>query len=197
MNASLRPKVGDGLVMSVAHRLTERDRSILTMLYRHRVLTTDRLAEMYFSNVNTAQDRLTTLYKLRLLDRFQPLDHRYASLPYHYVLDQLGAMVIAAEHGEDPDKSRWRSDKALAIGKSQRLRHLSRSARSSQRSWQSPGEAKTATSRPGGPNATAPPISSGSLNRTASGCGRRPATRSSSAWSWSTTARPRRSIAWR
>ena len=110
--------------MSVAHRLTERDRSILTMLYRHRMFTTDQLAEMYFGNLNTAQHRLTTLYKLRLLDRFQPLDHRYARLPYHYVLDELGAMVVAAERGEDPDKSRWRADKALAIGKSQRLRHL-------------------------------------------------------------------------
>lgn len=33
-------------------------------------------------------------------------------------------MVVAAERGEDPDTSRWRADKALAIGKSQRLRHL-------------------------------------------------------------------------
>lgn len=124
MKSSLRPKVGDGLVMEVAHRLTERDRSVLTMLYRHRVLTTDQLAEMYFDNTNTAQHRLTTLYRLRLVDRFQPLDHRYASLPYHYMLDQLGAMVIAAERGDDPDKSRWSANKALAIGKSQRLRHL-------------------------------------------------------------------------
>jgi len=122
--SSLRPRAADGLVMAVAHRLTERDRSILTMLYRHRVFTTDQLAEMYFDNLNTAQHRLTTLYKLRLVDRFQPLDHRYASLPYHYVLGELGAMVVAAERGEDPDTSRWRADKALAIGKSQRLRHL-------------------------------------------------------------------------
>ena len=123
MKAASRPKVGDGLVMEVAHRLTDRDRSILTMLYRHRVFTTDQLAEMYFDNLNTAQHRLTTLYKLRLVDRFQPLDHRFASLPHHYVLDALGAMVVAAERGEDPDKSTWRADKALAIGRSQHLRH--------------------------------------------------------------------------
>jgi hypothetical protein len=124
MTGLSRPKVGDGIVMSLAHRLTERDRQILTMLHRHRVFTTDQLAEMYFDHTNTAQHRLTTLYKLRLLDRFQPLDHRYASLPYHYVLDELGAMIVAAERGEDTDKSRWRADKALAIGKSQRLAHL-------------------------------------------------------------------------
>ena len=40
------------------------------------------------------------------------------------MLDELGAMVVAADRGEDPDRSRWRADKALAIGKSQRLRHL-------------------------------------------------------------------------
>ncbi len=33
-------------------------------------------------------------------------------------------MIVAAERGEDPDKSRWRANKALAIGKSQRLAHL-------------------------------------------------------------------------
>jgi hypothetical protein len=110
--------------MAVAHRLTERDRSILTMIYRHRVFTTDQLAEMYFDNINTAQHRLTTLYQLRLVDRFQPIDRRYVSGPYHYVLDQLGAMVVAAEQDKDPDKTHWQSEKALAIGRSQRLAHL-------------------------------------------------------------------------
>ncbi len=119
--SSLRPRAADGLVMTVAHRLTQRDRSILTMLFRHRVFTTDQLAEMYFDNLNTAQHRLTTLYKLRLVDRFQPLDHRYASLPYHYVLGDLGAMVVAAERGEGPDRSRWRADKALATVNCHRL----------------------------------------------------------------------------
>jgi hypothetical protein len=110
--------------MEVAHRLTERDRSILEMLARHRVFTTDQLAQMYFDHVNTAQHRLTVLYQLRLVDRFQPLDHRYANLPYHYVLDQLGATVVAATRDQDPDQLHWRTDKALAIAKSQRLRHM-------------------------------------------------------------------------
>jgi hypothetical protein len=92
------------MVMAVAHRLTERDRSILTMIYRHRVFTTDQLAEMYFDNINTAQHRLTTLYQLRLVERFQPIDRRYVSQPYHYVLDQLGAMVMAAEQDKTPTR---------------------------------------------------------------------------------------------
>ena len=66
-----------------------------------------------------------SLYQLRLVDRFQPLDHRFVShLPYHYVLDQLGAMVLAAERDLDPEQLHWRADKSLAIAKSQRLRHL-------------------------------------------------------------------------
>ena len=124
MKTDIRPKVDDRLVMAVAHRLTERDRSILTMLFRHRVFTTDQLAEMYFDNLNTAQHRLITLYQLRLVDRFQPIDRRFVSQPYHYVLDQLGAMVMAAAHDEDPAKLHWQQDKALAIGRSQRLAHL-------------------------------------------------------------------------
>jgi hypothetical protein len=56
-----RPKADGRMVMAVSHRLTERDRSIITMLYRHRVFTTDQLAEMFFDNINTAQHRLTTL----------------------------------------------------------------------------------------------------------------------------------------
>lgn len=110
--------------MALAHRLTERDRSILTMLWRHRVFTTDQLAEMYFDNINTAQHRLSVLYQLRLVERFQPLDHQYRSQPYHYVLDQLGAMVVAAQQDRDPDEIRWTPEKALAIGRSQRLAHL-------------------------------------------------------------------------
>ena len=58
------------------------------------------------------------------MNRSQPLDRRYASLPYHYVLDEFGAMVVAAERGEDPDKSRRRAEVALVIGKFQHLRDL-------------------------------------------------------------------------
>jgi predicted transcriptional regulator len=124
MTTASRPKVDGKMVMAVAHRLTERDRAILTMIYRHRVFTTDQLAEMYFDNINTAQHRLTTLYQLRLVDRFQPIDRRYVSQPYHYVLDHLGAMVGAAEQDRDPDQTHWQQEKALAIGRSQRLGHL-------------------------------------------------------------------------
>ena len=74
---------------------------------------------MFFDNINTAQHRLATLYQLRLVERFQPKDRRYVSQPYHYVLDQLGAMVVAAEADKDPDQTHWQHEKALAIGRGQ------------------------------------------------------------------------------
>jgi hypothetical protein len=124
MTTAFRPKVDDRLVMAAARRLTDRDRLILKMIYRHRVLTTDQLCEMYFDNINTAQHRLTTLHGLRLVERFQPIDRRFATQPYHYVLGQLGAMVVVAEQDRDPDDTHWQLEKSLAIGHSQRLAHL-------------------------------------------------------------------------
>jgi hypothetical protein len=46
------------------------------------------------------------------------------SQPYQYVLDQLGAVVVAAEQDKEPDQTHWQYEKALAIGRSQRLAHL-------------------------------------------------------------------------
>ncbi len=47
---------------------------------------------------------MTTLYRLRLVDRFQPLDHRYASLPYH----------AESRRRDDCDLARWWSDRHRA-----------------------------------------------------------------------------------
>lgn len=80
---------------------------------------------MFFGDRNTAQHRMTRLYELRLVERFRPLrDGRDAE--YHYVLDALGAYVVAAMANPDPDaalKVRWRTDQALSIATSQRLAH--------------------------------------------------------------------------
>jgi hypothetical protein len=116
--------VNDALVMRVARRLTERDRAVLRLLYDHRVLTTDQLASVFFDSVNTAQHRLTVLHGLRLVDRFRRLRANHASAPHHYVLDTVGAMVVAAERDEDVSAFRWKPERGLALGQSQRLGHL-------------------------------------------------------------------------
>lgn len=127
VNSPGRPKVTDELMLHAARRLTERDRAVLRVLAHHRVLTTDQLRQLFFHALNTAQHRLTALYRLRLIDRFQPLSTagRFHTVgPYHYVLDRLGAWVLAAEAGRDPHETRWRTDKALAVAASQRLAHI-------------------------------------------------------------------------
>jgi hypothetical protein len=80
---------------------------------------------MFFADRNTAQHRMTRLHELRLVERFRPL-RTGRDGEYHYVLDVLGAYVVAAMANDDPDrdiKMRWRTDWALSIATSQRLAH--------------------------------------------------------------------------
>jgi hypothetical protein len=122
----VRPaRITDGLLQDVACSVTDRDREILRLIRWHRVLTTNQVATMFFSDRNTAQHRLTRLYELRLVERFRPFRSGREG-EYHYVLDQLGTYIVAAMRRDDPDaevKVRWRTDQALAIAQSQRLAH--------------------------------------------------------------------------
>jgi len=112
-------------MFDVASSLTDRDRHILRLIRWHRVLTTSQVQMMFFSDRNTAQHRMTRLYQLRLVERFRP-PHAGREAEYHYVLDRLGAFVVAVMALPDLDrevKLRWRTDQALAIATSQRLAH--------------------------------------------------------------------------
>ena len=80
---------------------------------------------MFFSDRNSAQHRMTRLHELRLVERFRSLRAGREG-EYHYVLDVLGAYVVAAMANKDPDrevKMRWRTDWAMSIATSQRLAH--------------------------------------------------------------------------
>jgi len=112
-------------MFDVASSLTDRDRHILRLIRWHRVLTTSQVQMMFFSDRNTAQHRMTRLYQLRLVERFRP-PHAGREAEYHYVLDRLGAFVVAVMALPDLDqevKVRWRTDQALSIATSQRLAH--------------------------------------------------------------------------
>jgi hypothetical protein len=90
----------------------------------HRVLTTDQLCALGFTNITTARHRLAVLVRIGLLRRFRP--HPPAgSAPWHYVLGPVGAALLGAE---DRDQNRWapqaRADRQLGLERSPRLGHM-------------------------------------------------------------------------
>jgi hypothetical protein len=108
----------------VSAHLTDRDRELTRLVARHRVLTTDQLAALRFSNLTTARHRLAMLVRLGVLRRFRP--HRETgSAPWHYVLGPVGAALLGQE---DRDERKWvpqvRADRQLALERSQRLGHM-------------------------------------------------------------------------
>jgi len=117
-----RLRLSDDLVTAAAHHLTDRDRLICCLLAEHRVLTTGQIATVTFDSPISARHRLATLYRLRVLDRFRPF-RRAGTAPNHWVLDAIGAMVVAAERGVETDELHWRRDRALGLAGSSQLAH--------------------------------------------------------------------------
>jgi hypothetical protein len=108
---------------ALASRITERDRLICHSLYEHPVLTTEQLAELHFNSIERARKRLTQLHQLQLLDRFRPLRSQGSS-PYHYLLAQLGAHVVAADRRIEPAQLGFSHAAAVRLASSQQLTHL-------------------------------------------------------------------------
>jgi Replication-relaxation len=106
----------------LAHRLTERDRRLCRLVWDHRVLTTEQLTDLCFPSRDAATHRLMLLARLGILDRFRPFRFT-GSAPYHYVLGELGAQVLAAERGLSTSELGYNRTQTLAIAHSQRLAH--------------------------------------------------------------------------
>ncbi|MBG0560769.1 replication-relaxation family protein [Actinoplanes aureus] len=112
----------DDPVLRVQSQLTARDRTLLGWLYDHGVLTTFQLANALFPSLDFCQRRLRTLHRLRLIARFRPQRADGGSYPYHWLIDQLGAEVVAAARDERPprrdharlERRRWTSTRSLA-----------------------------------------------------------------------------------
>lgn len=77
-------------------------------LFEHRVLNTHQITELYFPSDHTTRRRLVELYRMAVLDRFRP--RASGSAPYHYVLDELRARVVAAERGLEFKELRFRKE---------------------------------------------------------------------------------------
>lgn len=95
---------------------------LLGWLYDHGVLTSFQIAHALFPSLDFCQRRLRTLHRLKLVARFRPLRAGGGSYPYHYVIDQLGAEVVAAGRDERPprrdhartERRRWTAGRTLA-----------------------------------------------------------------------------------
>lgn len=87
-------------VLRIQSRLTGRDLRLLEWLADHGVLTCDQIARALFPSLDAAQRRLQTLHAAGVLGRFRPQRWDGGSYPYHYVLDQLGVDVVAAQRGD-------------------------------------------------------------------------------------------------
>jgi hypothetical protein len=121
-HASGRLARSPGLLAALAARLTARDRWLLRTLHEHRVLTTTQITQLAFGTTRAATARLLALYQLRAVDRFRPLAAT-GSAPLHFVLDDAGAFLLAAEDGITAGQLGYRRDRALAIALSVQLAH--------------------------------------------------------------------------
>jgi predicted transcriptional regulator len=107
VRVSLRSTAQRSSFLAVAHRITERDINIFFDLYRHRFLTTHQIRELHFNSPRVTTRRLTALCEMGFIDRFQP--HRpVGSFPFHYVLAEAGAFVVATRMGRDFKTFGWR-----------------------------------------------------------------------------------------
>ena len=111
---------------ALAGRLTDGDWQLCRLLADHQVLTTGLLALLLDAPPRTLQQRLTTLTTLKVVDRFRPHQPVGAgSAPYHYLLGEAGAAVLAADTSAPVDRAGW--DPAALAGVAHangRLTHL-------------------------------------------------------------------------
>jgi hypothetical protein len=110
-------------VLRLQARLTDRDRQLLVWLADHKVLTTFQICHALFGSLDFAQRRLLTLHQLGLVDRFRPLRMGGGSYPWHYVLDQTGAELVAASRDETPPRRGQSTEQMRRIATSRLLTH--------------------------------------------------------------------------
>jgi hypothetical protein len=119
-----RRRLTDEDVVRLASHLTERDRRIAVDCFDHRVLTTSQLKRLHFTGTRTAVARLGLLYSLRVLDRFRPILARgEGSAPYHWVLDEAGALIVADHQSVERAALGWQHAVAIGVATSVKLAH--------------------------------------------------------------------------
>lgn len=95
-----RSRISPLEVLDSTRWMTPRDRNICIDLRRHHVLTVHQLTELHFPTARKARERLLELTQRGVLLRFRP-QRNSGSAPYHYVLGELGAHIVAGHFGLD------------------------------------------------------------------------------------------------
>jgi Replication-relaxation len=95
---------------------------ILEFLHEHRVLSIHQLCQLFFTTPRIARRRMLILKDLGLVDRFEPPLVR--SGPNYYVLDHLGARVVAAHRGIELRQLGWRKEDVESIAFRPDFSHL-------------------------------------------------------------------------
>jgi hypothetical protein len=83
-------------------RTTPRDRWLLAMVAEHRVLTAGHITALAYGTLRSANRRLATLTRLKLVERFRANPDRDGTEPYRYILGPAGALLVAAAHDLTP-----------------------------------------------------------------------------------------------
>ena len=117
-----RPRLSRDLIHRVSRSVTPRDKRICLDVYEHRFLTSHQARRLHFGSSPRARNRLLALWRLRVVDRFQPM-RATGSHPYYYVLDDVGIHIVAAQLGVAPNDLPYDKQLALAQVYSPHLRH--------------------------------------------------------------------------
>jgi hypothetical protein len=110
-------------VLLLQARLTDRDLHLLDWLADHQVLTTPQIANALFTSLGFAQRRLLALHRAGVLERFRPLRPGGGAYPWHYVLAQTGAELVAAARDQPPPRPSETAQRIRRIATSRTLDH--------------------------------------------------------------------------
>lgn len=96
-------------------RITARDKQIILAVYYYRLLSSPQVEALYFRSdkprgrQTSCQRRLQLLFHHGMLDRLQmPLVLGEGRVPFVYVLDKLGANLVASVSGQNREEIGWR-----------------------------------------------------------------------------------------
>ena len=115
----------EAAVLSVSAHLTDRDRELIRLVGRHRVLTTGQLAALRFSNLTTARHRLSRVGAARACCAGSGLA---ANSARHRGITCSARSARRCWARKTATRRRWmpqvRADRQLALERSQRLGHM-------------------------------------------------------------------------